>query len=106
MISAEQWYEIHDQKLLAIVMMFKQWRHYLEGSAHSVEVLTDYNNLYRFMNVKSLNERQTKWAVKLAIYDFVILHHPGKSNSVNALLRQSNYQKKKQMMNYFLSLLQ
>ena len=36
------------------------------------------------MNVKSLNEKQIKWAVKLAVYDFVILHHSGKSNSADA----------------------
>ena len=60
MISAEQWYETHDQELLAIVMAFKQWRHYLESSAHSVEVLTDHNNLCGFMNVKSLNGRQAR----------------------------------------------
>ena len=57
MISAEQQYEIHNQELLAIIMMFKQWRHYLESSAHLIEVLIDYNNLHRFMNVKSLNGR-------------------------------------------------
>ena len=57
MISAEQQYEIHNQELLAIIMAFKQWRHYLKNSTHSVEVLTDYNNLWGFMNVKSLNGR-------------------------------------------------
>ena len=91
MISAEQWYKTHNQKLLAIIIAFKQWRHYLESSTHLVEVLTDYNNLHRFMNVKSLNGRQIRWAVKLAVYDFIILHHSGKSNSVNALSRQSDY---------------
>ena len=36
MIPAERNYETHDQELLAIVTAFKQWRHYLEGSFHSV----------------------------------------------------------------------
>ena len=87
-------------------MMFKQWRHYLEDNAHSVEVLTDYNNLCEFMNVKSLNGRQARWAVKFAIYDFVILHCPGKSNPADALSKQSDYQKEKQMMNHLLPSLQ
>ena len=106
MISAEQWYEIYNQKLLAIVMMFKQWRHYLEDSTHLVEVLTDYNNLWDFINIRSLNKRQTRWAMKLAVYDFVILHHSKKSNSADALLRQPNYQEKEQMINHFLFFLQ
>ena len=38
MISAEQNYEIHDQKLLAIVQAFKVWRHYLKGSSETIEV--------------------------------------------------------------------
>ena len=106
MISAEQWYEIYDQKLLAIIMAFKQWRHYFKSNAHSIEVLTDYNNLCRFMNVKSLNRKQTKWAVKLAIYNFIILHHLKKSNSANASLKWPDYQKEKQVMNHLLPLLQ
>ena len=86
--------------------MFKQWRHYLEDSAHSVEVLTNHNNLCRFMNVKSLNERQIKWAVKLAVYNFVILHCSEKSNPADALSRQSDYQEKEQVMNHLLPSLQ
>ena len=35
--------------------VFKHWRHYLESSAHPVEVLTDHNNLQGFMKVKALN---------------------------------------------------
>ena len=106
MISAKQQYETHDQELLAIIMVFKQWRHYLEGSAHSVEVLTDHNNLWDFMNIRLLNERQVKWAMKLAVYNFVILHYSEKSNSADALLKWSDYQKKKQVMNHLLFSLQ
>ena len=58
------------------------------------------------MNVKSLNERQAKWAVKLAAYDFVILHCSGKNNSADAPSRQPDYQKKEQVMNHLLPLLQ
>ena len=58
------------------------------------------------MNVKSLNERQIKWAVKLAAYNFVILHHPGKSNPADAPSRQPDYQEKEQVMNHLLPSLQ
>ena len=58
MIPAETRYETHDGELLAIVEAFKTWRHYLEGSQHEVLVLTDHNNLRRFMETKSLSSRQ------------------------------------------------
>jgi hypothetical protein len=60
MIPAECNYETHDGELLAIVEGFKQFRHYLEGAAHAVQVLTDHNNLRGFMGVKQLNGRQAR----------------------------------------------
>jgi hypothetical protein len=60
MIPAEFNYETYDRELLAIVEGFKQFRHYLEGAAHAVQVLTDHNNLRGFMGVKQLNGRQAR----------------------------------------------
>ena len=60
MIPAKTWYKTHDGKLLAIVKAFKIWRHYLEDCKHHVVVLTDHNNLRRFMNTKSLSSRQVR----------------------------------------------
>ncbi len=45
MILIKTWYEIHNNEFLAIVEIFKMWRHYLEGCKHEVLVLTDHNNL-------------------------------------------------------------
>ena len=72
MILAETRYETHDGELLAIVEAFKTWRHYLEGSRHEVFVLTDHNNLRRFMDTKSLSSRQVRWAQELSCYHFRI----------------------------------
>ena len=58
MIPAETRYETHDGELLAIVETFKTWRHYLEGCKHEVLVLTDHNNLRRFMDTKNLSSIQ------------------------------------------------
>ena len=55
MILAETRYETHDGELLAIVEAFKTWRHYLEGCKHEVLVLTNHNNLCRFIETKSLS---------------------------------------------------
>ena len=44
MISAKTWYETHNGELLAIVKIFKTWKHYLKGYKYKVLILTDYNN--------------------------------------------------------------
>ena len=39
--SPELNYNVHDKELLAIFEAFKQWRHYLAGSAEPIDVVTD-----------------------------------------------------------------
>ncbi len=90
-MSVKDSYKTHDLKFLVIVETFKQWHHYLEKSSYLIEILIDYNNLCEFINVKMLNERQAQWAVKFVVFNFVILHRLSKINSVNALLRCSDY---------------
>ena len=34
----------------------------------------NHNNLQEFMNMKSLNKRQTHWVMRLAAYNFIIIH--------------------------------
>jgi len=43
------------------------------------------------MNIKTLNEQQTQWAVRLAAFDFVIKHRLSKTNSADVLSRRSDY---------------
>ena len=92
MIPAEQNYETHDQELLAIVATFKQWRHYLERSLYPIEVLTDHHNLRGFMKLKELAPRQARWALKLAAYDFEIIHRAGKTNPADPPSRRPDYE--------------
>ena len=88
MIPAETRYKTHDGELLAIVEAFKTWRHYLEGCKHKVLVLTDHNNLRRFMDTKSLSSRQVRWAQELSRYHFRIDYRQGKANgAADALSR-------------------
>ena len=58
MILAETQYKTQDGELLAIVEAFKTWRHYLEDCKYEVLVLTNYNNLRQFMDIKSLSSHQ------------------------------------------------
>ena len=88
MIPAETKAKTHDGELLAIVEVFKTWRHYLEDSRHEVLVLTDHNNLRRFMDTKSLSSRQVRWAQELSRYHFRIDYRQGKANgAADALSR-------------------
>ena len=58
MIPSETWYKTYDSGFLVIVEAFKTWRHYLEGYKHKILVLTDYNNLCQFIDIKSLSSHQ------------------------------------------------
>ena len=88
MISAETRYKIHDGELLAIVEAFKTWRHYLEGCKYEVFVLTNHNNLCRFMDTKSLSSRQVRWAQKVFCYHFQIDYCQGQANRATDTLSQ------------------
>ena len=56
-IPAKRRYETHNGELLAIVEAFKIWRHYLKDCKYEVFVLTDHNNLRKFINTKSLSSK-------------------------------------------------
>jgi RNase H-like domain found in reverse transcriptase/Reverse transcriptase (RNA-dependent DNA polymerase) len=47
-------YDVHDKELLAIFEAFQRWRHYLEGSGSSIDVVTDHKNLEYFATPKLL----------------------------------------------------
>ena len=86
MIPAKTRYKTHDGKLLAIIEPFKTWRHYLEGCKYKVLVLTNHNNLHRFMDTKSLSSRQVRWAQELSRYHFRIDYCQGKANRAANIL--------------------
>ncbi len=55
---------------------------------HKVLVLTDYNNLQRFIDSKSLSSRQVRWAQELSRYHFRIDYQQGKANGAADALSQ------------------
>ena len=90
--SVERNYEIHDKEMLAIVRALEEWRHFLEGAEHQVEIWTDHKNLEYFMSAKKLNRRQARWSLLLARFDFLLHHRPGKSmGKSDALSRRSDH---------------
>jgi len=70
-------YEIHDKEMLAIIRALEEWRHFLEGVTHPVEIWTNHKNLEYFMMAKKLNRRQARWSLHLARFDFLLHHRPG-----------------------------
>jgi hypothetical protein len=90
-IFAKMNYETHDQKLLIIVECFKHWRYYLKKNYYTMKVFIDHNNLKDFMNAKTLNKRQIKWAMRLINFDFIIKHRFEKINFVDDLSKRFDY---------------
>ena len=80
MIPTKTRYKIYDGEFLAIVKAFKTWRHYLESCKHKVFLLTNHNNLRRFINTKSLSLKQVRWVQKPLKHHFRIDYCQSKAN--------------------------
>jgi len=71
-------YDIHDKELFTIYEAFRIWRHYLEGSAAPINVITNHKNLKYFATTKLLNHHQARWSEYLSQFNLVIRFRPGK----------------------------
>src|SRR5258708_23621770 len=60
--GVEKNYDIHNKELLAIFKAFKNWQHFLEGSAEVIDMVTDHKNLEYFMSSKKLLHHQARCA--------------------------------------------
>ena len=88
----ERNYEIHDKELLAIIRALEEWRHFLEGAEHPVEIWTDHKNLEYFRSAQKLNRRQARWSLYLSRFDYTLTHRPGTSmGEPDALSRRSDH---------------
>ena len=85
---------MYDQELLSIVATFQQWKYYSKNNYFFITILTNYNNLRYFIKMIIFNKRQFRWALALAEFDFKIKYYFEKINSVDELLRRSDYEKK------------
>jgi len=78
---AKRNYDIYDKEMLAVIRALEQWRHYLEGAKHPVQILTDHKNLEYFYDRPKLNRRQARWSLFLSHFDITMTHRPGKSSA-------------------------
>lgn len=91
--DAESRYDIRDKELLAIRESFKTWRHFLEGAAHQILVLTDHESLQYFNTMKSLSPRLARWSQFFTRFDFVFTYRPGKrAGKPDALSRRPDHE--------------
>ncbi|KAK1788053.1 hypothetical protein P4O66_016532 [Electrophorus voltai] len=58
--SGEKNYGVGDRELLAMKLLFEEWRHWLEGAWHPFLVTTDHKNLEYLQTAKRLNSRQAR----------------------------------------------
>jgi len=87
--AAELNYDTYNKELLAIFEAFKIWRHYLEGPAYPIDVVTDHKNLEYFSTTKVLTRRQARWSEYLSQFNPVIRFCPGHlSTKPDALTRR------------------
>jgi len=81
-------YDTHDKELLAIFEAFRNWHHYLKGSASPIHIVTDHKNLEYFSTSKVLSHHQARWSKFLLQFNLVIHFRPGKlSAKPDALTR-------------------
>jgi len=73
----ERNYEIPDKEILTIICALEEWRHFLKGARHPVEIWTDHKNLEYFVTAKKLNRHQAHWSLYLAHFNFKLAHYPG-----------------------------
>jgi len=90
----ERNYKIHDKEMLTIIHVLEEWRHFLEGARHPVEIWMDHKNLEYFITAKKLNCCQARWSLYLARFDFKLVHHPKRSiGKPDALSRRPDHGK-------------
>jgi len=92
LFSVERNYEIYNKEMLAIIRALEEWRHFLEGATHPVEIWTDHKNLEYFMTAKKLNHCQARWSLHLARFDFLLHHCSGHTmGKLDALSRRADH---------------
>jgi RNase H-like domain found in reverse transcriptase/Reverse transcriptase (RNA-dependent DNA polymerase)/Integrase zinc binding domain len=90
--ETERKYEIYDRELLRIIWALKEWRHYIQGSGHTMIVYSDHKNLMYFQTAQKLNDRQARWSLYLSGFDLQLIHLPGtKMVQSDALSRTPDY---------------
>ena len=90
-----------DTKLIIIVKALKRWEQYLESYNHKVFILINCNNVFRFIDIKSLSSCHVCWAQELFKYCFWIDYCQEKAKKTADTLSSFSLQKNKEETNFW-----
>src|SRR5882724_1660827 len=79
--SAERNYEVHNKELLSVIRGLEEWRHILEGTKYTIEILNNNRNLTYFWGSQNLNHQQACWSLFLSRFYFSLIHRPGRHSA-------------------------
>lgn len=70
-LTLAEWnYNVGNRELLAL----QEWCHWLEDAPEPFTIQTDHKNLAYLHEAKCLNSRQTRWALFLGRFDFIVTY--------------------------------
>lgn len=84
----EQKYSTTERECLAVLFGLEKFRQYIEG-VPNVKVVTDHYSLVWLQNLRDVNGRLGRWALKMQQYDVQIVHRKGKEHVVPDTLSRS-----------------
>jgi hypothetical protein len=85
-------YSVYEKELLAIVSALGEWKHYLLGSPHKIQVITDHQPLQWLVNQQVLSARVARWVEFMQQFTPRIAYRPGRENTAaDGLSRRSDH---------------
>lgn len=78
--SAQTKYSTTEKECLALILAIEKFRPYIEGV--SFKAITDHASLLWLKNLKDPTGRLARWALRLQMYNFQLVHRKGSFNHV------------------------